>query len=85
MREQRYMTTREFADKFGFNQQTVSDWCSQGRLPCIRINRRWRISPDAIERLKEREHRNDWVNTIANAEQQHSEKQNQTEPDEKEK
>lgn len=85
MHEERYMTTREFADRYGFNQQTVSDWCSQGRLPCIRVNRRWRISPDAIERLKEGKHKNDGLNPSANAEQQHGEEQNQTEPDEKEK
>ena len=39
----------EVASYLGMNPVTVYRWCREGRLPCLRIGRQWRIRRQALE------------------------------------
>jgi excisionase family DNA binding protein len=40
----------------GVKETTVYRWCKEGRLPCLKVGKHWRIRREAIENfLKENE------------------------------
>ncbi len=45
------LSVRELAERLGIAEQTVRDWCSQGRLPVTKVGRRTLFDPRRIEAL----------------------------------
>ena len=37
------LSTEEVAAYFGVERTTVHRWCRQGRIPCLRIGKHWRV------------------------------------------
>lgn len=47
----------DVAEHLGVNPVTIWRWCRDGRLPCLKIGRRWRIRREALESFLERSER----------------------------
>jgi excisionase family DNA binding protein len=46
----------DVAEMVGVKETTVYRWCKEGRLPCLKVGKHWRIRREAIENfLKENE------------------------------
>ncbi len=45
------MSTEEVAGYFGVKKTTVYRWCREGRIPCLKIGRRWRVRREELEDL----------------------------------
>ena len=46
----------DVAELLGVKESTVWRWCREGRLPCLKVGKRWRVRREALEDfLKERE------------------------------
>ena len=46
----------EVAGYFGVKKATVYRWCKEGRIPCLKVGKRWRVRREALEDfLEERE------------------------------
>jgi excisionase family DNA binding protein len=39
----------EVAVHFGVTKTTVYRWCKEGRVPCLKIGRFWRVRREALE------------------------------------
>lgn len=51
------LEAEEVASYLGLNPVTVYRWCRQGRLPCLRVGRYWRIRREALDDfLRQSEH-----------------------------
>lgn len=49
-----YMTTKEVCDLLRITEPTLNDWCKQGKLSKIKLNRRVLFSRNEVDRfLKE--------------------------------
>lgn len=48
----------EVADYLGIKPVTVYRWCREGRLPCMKLGRRWRIRRQALEEFLDENERN---------------------------
>ena len=47
---------REVAEYFGVKATTVYRWCKEGRIPCLKIGKHWRVRREELEAfLKEAE------------------------------
>ena len=51
------MGVEEMARRLGLAQATVWRWCREGRLPCMKIGKSWRIRPEALEEFIRRSER----------------------------
>src|SRR3712207_3426869 len=50
------LSAEDVARYFGVGHMTVYRWCKDGRLPCIKLGKHWRIRREALEDfLKQRE------------------------------
>ncbi len=50
------LTTEEVALYFGVGKATVYRWCREGRIPCLKISKHWRIRrEDLVGFLKKSE------------------------------
>src|SRR5215212_6581025 len=55
-RETELLTVADVAGMIGVKESTVYRWCSEGKLPCLKIGYHWRIRRGVLEDfLKERE------------------------------
>ncbi|MCA1731757.1 MAG: helix-turn-helix domain-containing protein [Actinobacteria bacterium] len=43
------LSTEEVAEYLGIGQATIYHWCREGRLPAVKIGRRWRVRRTALE------------------------------------
>jgi excisionase family DNA binding protein len=43
------LSAEEVAEYLGLNPVTVYRWCREGRLPCLRIGKFWRVRREALE------------------------------------
>lgn len=43
------LSAEEVADYLGVGPVTVYRWCREGRLPCLKVARRWRIRREALD------------------------------------
>lgn len=48
-RDKDLMGVEEVARRLGLVPATVWRWCREGRLPCIKMGKSWRIRPEALE------------------------------------
>src|SRR5215213_5621190 len=56
-RETEFLAAAEVAELIGIKQTTVYRWCSEGKLPCLKIGKHWRIRREVLEDfLKESGH-----------------------------
>jgi excisionase family DNA binding protein len=51
--ERDFMTPLEFAKRFGYNRNTITQWCSEGKLKCIRPGKKIYIYKTEFARLIE--------------------------------
>ena len=58
-RDRELLDTEEVADYLGVNPVTIWRWCREGRLPCLKIGRQWRIRRSALENFLERSERSE--------------------------
>jgi excisionase family DNA binding protein len=48
-REKKLLTAAEVAEIIGVKETTVYRWCSDGKLPCLKIGKHWRIRRGVLE------------------------------------
>ncbi len=48
-----YLSPEEAAERLGVAPYTVRKWCREGKLPCIKLGRLWRIRESDLDKLKE--------------------------------
>jgi excisionase family DNA binding protein len=51
------LNVEDVAGYLGINQQTIWRWCREGRLPCMKIGKSWRIRRAALEDFLEQSER----------------------------
>src|SRR5918996_2659872 len=55
-RETKLLAAADVAAMIGVKETTVYRWCSEGKLPCLKIGKHWRIRREVLEDfLKESE------------------------------
>ena len=42
------MSAREVAKYFGVKATTVYRWCKEGRIPCLKIGKHWRVRHEEL-------------------------------------
>src|SRR4028118_1031879 len=47
--ENELLGAEEVAGLVGVKETTVYKWCKQGKLPCLKVGKRWRIRREALE------------------------------------
>ncbi len=57
--EEALLSTDEVAEYLGVEPVTVWRWCREGRLPCSKIGRSWRIRRSAVEEFVRRSERSE--------------------------
>ncbi len=53
MLPERFLTPEEVAAMTGLHPESVRRLCRQGRLPAAKVGRKWRFSPEVLERWVE--------------------------------
>jgi excisionase family DNA binding protein len=48
-RETELLAAAEVAELIGIKETTVYRWCSEGKLPCLKIGKHWRIRREVLE------------------------------------
>lgn len=43
------LTVEDVAERLGVGRVTIYRWCREGRLPCLKVGRGWRVRPEALE------------------------------------
>ena len=43
------LTTEEVAGYFGVTTTTIYRWCKEGRVPCLKIGKHWRVRREELE------------------------------------
>ncbi len=47
------LSAEEVAEYFGVTRITVYRWCKEGRIPCLKIGKYWRVRREALGRFSE--------------------------------
>ncbi len=56
LREKELLAAADVAELIGVKETTVYRWCKQGKMPCLKVGKHWRIRREALEDfLKESE------------------------------
>src|SRR5215203_4609876 len=56
-RETELLAATDVAGMIGVKETTVYKWCKEGKLPCLKVGKHWRIRREALEDfLKRSEH-----------------------------
>ena len=45
------LSAEEAAGRLGVDRATVWRWCEEGRIPCLKIGRLWRVRSESVEAL----------------------------------
>ena len=45
------LSADEAAERLGVDRATVWRWCGEGRIPCLKIGRLWRVRRESLEAL----------------------------------
>jgi excisionase family DNA binding protein len=48
-RETQLLAATEVAELIGIKETTIYRWCKEGKLPCLKIGKHWRIRREALE------------------------------------
>lgn len=49
MKSDELLTVEEVSERLGVGRVTVYRWCREGRLPCLKVGRSWRVRHEALE------------------------------------
>src|SRR5215204_5927293 len=49
VRETELLAAADVAGMIGVKETTVYKWCKEGKLPCLKIGKHWRIRREALE------------------------------------
>src|SRR5215216_1961909 len=56
-RDKELLAAADVAEMIGVKETTIYRWCKEGKLPCLKVGKRWRIRREALEDfLKRSEH-----------------------------
>ena len=47
-----YLSPEEAAARLGIKPDTVRKWCREGKLPCVKLGRLWRIRESDFSKLE---------------------------------
>jgi excisionase family DNA binding protein len=47
--EKELLGAEDVAELVGVKETTVYKWCKEGKLPCLKVGKRWRIRREALE------------------------------------
>ncbi len=47
------LSAEEVAEHFGVTMTTVYRWCKEGRIPCLKIGKHWRVRREELVRFLE--------------------------------
>jgi excisionase family DNA binding protein len=50
-RDQELLAATDVAELVGVKETTVYKWCKEGKLPCLKVGKHWRIRREALEDL----------------------------------
>src|SRR5918995_3930583 len=50
-REMELLAATDVAELVGVKETTVYKWCKEGKLPCLKVGKQWRIRREALEDL----------------------------------
>jgi excisionase family DNA binding protein len=50
-REKKLLAVADVASMIGVKETTLYRWCSEGKLPCLKIGKDWRIRRGVVEDL----------------------------------
>jgi excisionase family DNA binding protein len=56
-REMELLAATEVAELVGVKETTVYRWCKEGRLPCLKVGKHWRVRREALEDFLRRSER----------------------------
>jgi excisionase family DNA binding protein len=48
-REKELLGATDVAELIGIKETTVYRWCKEGKLPCLKVGKHWRIRREALE------------------------------------
>jgi excisionase family DNA binding protein len=51
------LSAEDVAELVGIKETTVWRWCREGRLPCLKVGKHWRVRREALEDFLERSER----------------------------
>jgi excisionase family DNA binding protein len=57
VRETQLLAATDVAELIGVKETTVYRWCKEGKLPCLKIGKHWRIRREALEDFLKRSER----------------------------
>jgi excisionase family DNA binding protein len=53
------LSAEDVAELVGIKESTVWHWCREGRLPCLKVGKHWRVRREALEDFLEQSERSD--------------------------
>jgi excisionase family DNA binding protein len=56
-REKQLLSAEDVAALMGIKESTVWRWCREGRLPCLKVGKHWRVRREALEAFLRRSER----------------------------
>src|SRR5918992_3204949 len=56
-RETELLAATDVAELVGVKETTVYKWCKEGKLPCLKVGKHWRIRREALEDFLKRSER----------------------------
>src|ERR687889_1988550 len=56
-REKELLAAADVAELVGVKETTVYRWCKEGKLPCLKVGKHWRIRREALEDFLNRSER----------------------------
>jgi excisionase family DNA binding protein len=56
-REMELLAATDVAELVGVKETTVYRWCKEGRLPCLKVGKHWRVRREALEEFLKRSER----------------------------
>src|ERR687890_2659281 len=56
-REMELLAAADVAGMIGVKETTVYKWCKEGKLPCLKVGKHWRVRREALENFLKRSER----------------------------
>ncbi len=46
---QEYVTIRQLVERVPLSRATIAEWCKRGKLPAVKLGKKWFIRADVLE------------------------------------
>src|SRR5215213_3700979 len=56
-RDKELLAAADVAEMIGVKETTIYRWCKEGKLPCLKVGKHWRIRREALEDFLKRSER----------------------------